>query len=492
MQSLQLDGLDFEVQRMSRCQFAVTSVTHSFASAHTNMSSETLPIDLIDHILSFLRSDLDTLKICAQTHPILSDLSERYIYAVVILHHDSDYFPRATPDVTNLWTRDFVQILVNKSTIANHVRCLEVFCGSEDPDPKQHEMRCSHFDSVASLLPMLTGLTRLMIRGRPMLALNPCFSWHAMTETFRQAFLHQLQLRDIVVRYISFFPMASLNDRRNVRLSLEYCEETQYDGNSQSYQVPFDHISIIGCSEMCLDSIASCVKSHGLRSLKCSPYLFTNSFRQLLDACSNSLTNLYLLDSGCTSSIAYLFHSNLADVHRILSGDVSTSYEITNHSAIHNWHENGLHLPFTLANLHHLTQLTIDTNPQLFHSDQTSWILISQIPNIAELIYTARPTLKRVSIMYNFLFFGDFECLPDSSVIWFPFIPLAARCSSASMSLYISPSFCVCDSKKLYPPNLFSSLGDYKGLTPYVQSGVVVISEDFLKNDYLQRVALNL
>ena len=257
-----------------------------------------LPNDVIDHILSFLQSDVDTLKICAQTHPILSDLSERYIYADLTLLDDRDYFATST----GLRTRDFVQILANKSTIANHVRSLEVVCVSEDPGPKQHEMTCSHLDGVASLLPMLTGLTRFMFGGRSIF--DPRIEWHAMTETFRQAFLHHLHSQDIVIRYVSFFPMASLNDRRNVRLSLEYCEETQYDGNSQSYPVPFDHISIMGCSEMCLYNIASWVKSHGLRSLKCSHYLFADSFRQLLDACSNSLTNLYLFDSGCTSSIS--------------------------------------------------------------------------------------------------------------------------------------------------------------------------------------------
>jgi len=49
-----------------------------------------LPTDLVDYILSFLHSDLITLKTCTQSRSTLSKLSKCYIYANITLHDDFD------------------------------------------------------------------------------------------------------------------------------------------------------------------------------------------------------------------------------------------------------------------------------------------------------------------------------------------------------------------------------------------------------------------
>ena len=44
-----------------------------------------LPAELIDHIFSFLQTDIPSLKACSKAHPLLSRLAERHIYAHIVI-----------------------------------------------------------------------------------------------------------------------------------------------------------------------------------------------------------------------------------------------------------------------------------------------------------------------------------------------------------------------------------------------------------------------
>ena len=50
-----------------------------------------LPVEVLDYILSFLQSEVAILQACAQSHPILSKLVEQYLYANIILHDENRY-----------------------------------------------------------------------------------------------------------------------------------------------------------------------------------------------------------------------------------------------------------------------------------------------------------------------------------------------------------------------------------------------------------------
>jgi hypothetical protein len=106
-----------------------------------------------------------------------------------------------------------------------------------------------------------------------------------------------------------------------------------------------------------------------------------------------------------------------------------------------------------------------------------SWILDSPVPAIVDILSTMPPTLKQVFIEHNFHLLGSgYERSPYP--VWSQFIPLASRCSSASISLHISPHFFLRKfGNKIVAGAFLSSLTDYNVLTPYVQSGAVVISE---------------
>ena len=137
------------------------------------------------------------------------------------------------------------------------------------------------------------------------------------------------------------------------------------------------------------------------------------------------------------------------------------------------------HFPFTLAGLYNLERLTIDarlhsyaSNPAIGRSETHH----SPIPAIVELISTASsssPLLKQIFLNFCYIFWG-FGIL-DPGVVWVPFIPLAAKCSSLAMTVNISPRFKSREWQGEHPADL-SSLTDYRGLKPYVEKGVVVVT----------------
>jgi len=43
-----------------------------------------LPAELIDHIFSYLQTDIPSLKACSEAHPLYSSLAERHIYARIV------------------------------------------------------------------------------------------------------------------------------------------------------------------------------------------------------------------------------------------------------------------------------------------------------------------------------------------------------------------------------------------------------------------------
>ena len=426
-----------------------------------------LPNDLVDYILSFLQSDPVTLKKCAQSHPTLDKLSERYIYANITLCDD------LVPS-KDLRSREFTRILVKRPDIAKHVRSLTVRV-SGNSGLEQDKARLSHLDSAAFLLPALSGLTKLTIEEQPE-GWYP-FSWQTLPETFHQAFLHFIHAqgkKEVSICDVYFFPLSWLNNCKNVRVTLEHCEETQYDRESTkdmllSCSEPFEHLSVRSCSETCLENTTAWLQTHNLRSLEYKVGLggveeSRTFLPQALVACSNSLTNLCLdMDCYCTSSVAkpqirlLIFKAN---VHL----PVQTPYTISNNSVIYN--QNVARFPFTLTNLRHLEWLTVEANSIFCFSGSCS----SPIPAIVELISTASLSFKQIFLKFTYLFVQA----RDPEDLWLPFIPLATACSSLSITVYLSARFSVYDFKKCAPEKF--SPAHCGGLIPYIEKGVLVMT----------------
>ena len=265
-----------------------------------------LPNDLIDYILSFLQSDLDTLQKCAQSHSTLHKLSERYFYADIVLR---DHFGRE-----GILTIEFMQLLAKRPDIAKHVRCLTVRM-SYGTSPTGY-----HIKGVASLLPTFSGLTNFIIKGS---YLYDCpfkskITWPHLHGMFQEAFLdflHTQGKKKVTVCDAVGFPLSLLNNCENVRMTLHRCKDTQYDNESTedvslSCRKPFEHLSLVCCSETCLKSTTAWLQTRSLRSLEYQGWPQSNdkeirqSLPRVLVACSHSLTNLCLhIEDHCTSSI---------------------------------------------------------------------------------------------------------------------------------------------------------------------------------------------
>jgi len=257
-----------------------------------------LPNELLDYILSFLQSDTYTLDKCTRSHPILSKIAERHIYAEITLYDDPH------PKVESHTTHNFTQILANKPEVVHYIRSLTIYLKDYGNSP---------LITIASLLPMLPGLTKITLNGKV------DSSWDKLPETFRQAFVPFLhaQVRDVCISSIISFPLDSLNGCKNLRtVALDLmCGEIQYDKGSGKIDRPsplpsplIEHLSFRPCCGMTMEYVTGWVQANNLRSLKFTGVSedVQRTLREflppLLAACADSLTSLCLdLNDKCTS-----------------------------------------------------------------------------------------------------------------------------------------------------------------------------------------------
>ena len=429
--------------------------------------------DLVDHILSFLHSDLVTLKKCAQSHPMLSKLSERYIYADITLRDDLEY-----TRVPCLPTSGFTKVLAKRPDVAKHVRSVTVRVRVVDGTFfDQKAATDSHLESVARLLPTFSGLTKLKIEGSD--RSHRFFTWHELPDSFREAFLHFLHAqgkKKVAIHEAARFPLSLLNNCENVKMTFIACDDMQYDRESTENVLlsrlgPFEHLSLLYCSKTSQENTTAWLQTRGLRSLECEVgggKEIGEFVPRALVACSTSLTHLCLhTDHHCTSSIAnFQIHSfNAGFLLHLL---VRTSYRISNNSAIYD--QNIVCFPFTLAGLCHLERLTVklDKADVTYHMTRAFSSLRSPIPAIVELISTAPPSFKQIFIEFR----PTFSNVPNPGNAWWPFVPLAAKCCSLSITVHIITPF----ELQKYPPKEFCSTIGCRGLMPYVEKGVVIMT----------------
>jgi len=424
-----------------------------------------LPDELVDHILSFLQSDLVTLKKCAEAHPILSRISERYIYAKVALYDDFLTTVPVTPP--GLRTTKFAQIIAKTPNITNHIRDLEIYI-NDGADPGQSKATASHLKSIASMLPAFSRMKTIALRAR--------ISWHTLPEIFRQAFQHLIHvqcMKNVSIFHMSFFPLSMLNNCET--LTLHNCKDVQYekepiDSEDRPYRA-LEHLSIQHSNCETLEKITSWVQMHSLRSLAVildDEFKFRDLLPQLLSACSSTLINLDLdlrWYSGCTfPSVEFHFLSGWPTI------PVDTLFRISPWFGVECL--NTTLFPFTLAGLFHLERLTIRMDCALHSQLTNDWDHYSPTPAITELISNASSNLKQLVLQFAL----SVPNLHDLDIIWAPVIPLVEKCSSLSITVS------VCAKLSIYwmtgrPPlsQVFSSLSGYGGLKPYVENGVFTL-----------------
>jgi len=256
-----------------------------------------LPVELLDHILSFLRSDPETLKSCSESHSPLSQLAEPYLYYHVLLKTDESEQLFKPENLTEL--------LSKRPYVAHYIHSLEIHVGgSRDKEVQQRRLQ-----GISTILPYLLALKAVTLNHTP----SPLFGWSAQPESFRQAFLDCLRLQtmqDVCIEQVYGFPFGSaLNGRCKSIRSLTVSgglwlgssnppqiNNLDVDGLLTNQGLPLKSLYIKSCEESFLYGFATWFATCGsqLQSLEFSSYerFASDSLPMLLTSSSNSLTSL--------------------------------------------------------------------------------------------------------------------------------------------------------------------------------------------------------
>ena len=79
-----------------------------------------LPVEILDHILSYLATDHVALKTCLRAHPVFSDLVKRYLYAHIVVLN------KPTVNSHGLNPAQLAKLLLSNVCVADHVHSLHM------------------------------------------------------------------------------------------------------------------------------------------------------------------------------------------------------------------------------------------------------------------------------------------------------------------------------------------------------------------------------
>ena len=258
-----------------------------------------LPPEIIDHIFSFLHSDLVTLETCSRAHPIFLKLVQKHLYVNTTIRND---------------TAEIVRLSKSVSDIAHYVRSLHIMI--ERPRPLQGGSL--NDEGIAMILPQFRMLRKI--------SLDDCVptrwpmshrtsTWPKLHERFRAAFiqcLHLSSLIEVSIHGTREFPLTAFANCMSIKkLSLDGTFTfNNLSADSTSPYPQIESLSIRRCRAS-LPTITSWAKTCNPRSLGFSlPNLQNNSELQpLLQVWSNTLTSLEL-DFGITRLFHYNHHLN--------------------------------------------------------------------------------------------------------------------------------------------------------------------------------------
>ena len=262
-----------------------------------------LPTDVLDVILSFLQEDHTTLKACLESHPILSQLAERYSYAHITVDENATIESEIQFDVK------LAVVLSRKPHIAKYVRSLEIKIGSY---------------SFSQDLPTILSSDSLPCLTTIALSSSGCvpgsIGWQSLPESFRVAFIASFNnlpsISSVSIVWISGFPLSALNGCNKVKdLTLDgwSCRDgvniTPEDVNGP---LRLEALSIKHCDRQSLERLITWAPTRHLRVLELSRLDPCDCAKipELLSKCSNSLTSLNVdLGTHCAS------HSLPRDLH---------------------------------------------------------------------------------------------------------------------------------------------------------------------------------
>ena len=261
-----------------------------------------LPLEIIDHIFSFLQSDSLTLEKCSKAHPILSELVPKHLYANITI--------RVPTNVSRL------SELASNNLIANYVCNLQM-----DLVWSVHESsgrRSLDQEKIALMLPKFR-----MLRGIALhVGDDPPTEWPLLHEKFREAFTQCLRspsMIEVSILGTSEFPLTIFRNCTSIKklaLGGDFdFDDPSSDSLSSSSLVTYPRIESLALydNQRCSSAIISWAKTCSPRSLRFSLPNDIAILRSLVPIYSNTLVSLELdLGAACMSFTHFLddFFSN--------------------------------------------------------------------------------------------------------------------------------------------------------------------------------------
>ncbi|KAF9565100.1 hypothetical protein CPC08DRAFT_815625 [Agrocybe pediades] len=168
-----------------------------------------LPVELVDHILSFLQEDPKTLSVCMSVNILFCRLAQKHFCRILRLQNIPKYHPDG-PEPPQI-----LKLLTGSPHLTTYVRTVRILFSL-----LSLLQRISHFPTyeshMASILQMLVNVKEVnMGWKRPNV-----MPWKTLPSTFRSAFcvfLRRQSITSLGIDYLSGFPLSILNDCASLR-----------------------------------------------------------------------------------------------------------------------------------------------------------------------------------------------------------------------------------------------------------------------------------
>jgi hypothetical protein len=251
--------------------------------------------DVLDHIFGYLRSDPKSLVACSKTHPVFSQLAEKYRY-----HHIVIRTAKKQLDLGYLEPSYLTKLLSDKPQIATYVHVVEIAFSDDERE------RASYLEQIAAILPNFLVLECLVL-ATP----HKKVSWQNLPQSFRNAVEGCLRLPSLQEVHIgcSDFPLSTLDNHPNISSFSFSGTSCPSELTDTAYpQLKSLSVENLGNDPDGRTTFTAWAIRHGskLQSLK-HDYSSNDSLdRRLLQSCSDTLNNLDLalssVRSDCESS----------------------------------------------------------------------------------------------------------------------------------------------------------------------------------------------
>ena len=233
-----------------------------------------LPPEILDHVFSFLKSDLSALKASASAHSLLSKLVERHLYADITVCN------LEASDGHSFSSTQLLKLLSDNPHIANYVYGLHILLTN----------RFGESSTMAPIFGQLPNLRRVILESHR-------FPWELLMKQFRCAFLECLRspsIKEVSVWGLFGFPLSGLSNCSGLKYLSVDDDCSHFDVTSNHLFPPLESLSVSNCRT--LTGFVAWAKQGALRSLEfqATSRSYFSDLPELLEACSGTLTSLVL------------------------------------------------------------------------------------------------------------------------------------------------------------------------------------------------------